>query len=150
LAVDAKLIKEDFSCDDENVFTLVRLYHRHKSSPKFQRRISYVLDSSSQLVQYAAIQYLFEGGTEVPVVLPPHGNAKHQSMPYYRTQSSTLNKLKQATGKSKVVVTEVHDEAGGSMNAMSASELPRNRRQVYNARQYSGNKQGHSSAGRPD
>ena len=27
VAVDAKLIKEDFSCDDENVFTLVRLYH---------------------------------------------------------------------------------------------------------------------------
>jgi len=46
------------------------------------------------------------------VVLPPHENAKHQSTPHHRTQSSTLNKPKQATGKPKVVVTEVHDEAG--------------------------------------
>ena len=36
VVVDAKLIKEEVSCDDENVFTLVRLYHQHKSSPKFQ------------------------------------------------------------------------------------------------------------------
>ena len=44
--VDAKLIQED----DSDMFTLVRLYHRHKHTPQFQRRISYVLDSSSQLV----------------------------------------------------------------------------------------------------
>jgi len=50
------------------------------------------------------IQHLFEGGTEVPVVLPSHGNAKHQFAPYHRTQSSSLNILKQATGKPKVVV----------------------------------------------
>ena len=47
--VDAKLMQEDDS-KHENVFTLVRLYHRHKHTPQFQRRISYVLDSSSQLV----------------------------------------------------------------------------------------------------
>ena len=82
------------------------------------------------------------------MILPPHGNAN--TTPYHRTQSSTLNKLKQATGKPKVVVTEVHDEAGGSVSAMSASELPCNCRQVYNAQQYSGNRQGHISAGGPD
>ena len=48
--VDAKLMKEEINCNNQNVFTLVHLYHRHKSTPEFQQRISYVLDSSSQLV----------------------------------------------------------------------------------------------------
>jgi len=47
-------------------------------------------------------------GTEVPVVLPPHGNTKHQFTSYHQTQSSTLNKLKQATEKPQVVVIPIH------------------------------------------
>ena len=150
VVVDAKLIKEGSDSDDENVFTLVRLYHRHKTTPEFQRRISYVLDSSSQLIKYAVIQYLFEDGVEVPVTLPPHGNAKRQTTPYHRTQKSTLSKLKHSTGKPKSVVAAVHNEAGGSLNAKSASELPRDRRQVYNARQFGGETESHGSSGRPD
>ena len=92
--VDTRLMQEDDSNHD-NVFTLVRLYHRHKHTPQFQRRISYVLDSCSQLVTYAVVQYLFDDGIEVPIVLPPHGNAKHQVTPYHRTQKSTIEKLKQ-------------------------------------------------------
>ena len=64
---------------EENLFTLIQLYHRHKATPQFQRRISYVLDSSNQVVQY-----LFE----VPVILPPYGNAKRSSTSYCRTQSN--------------------------------------------------------------
>ena len=59
---------------EENLFTLIRLYHRHKATPQFQRRISYVLDSSNQVVCYAVVQYLFEDGIEVPVILPPQKN----------------------------------------------------------------------------
>jgi len=33
VVVDDRLIKEEFSCDDENVFALVHLYHRHKQVP---------------------------------------------------------------------------------------------------------------------
>ena len=36
-------------------FTMVQVYHRHKSTPEFQRRISYVYDSSGQLVAYAVM-----------------------------------------------------------------------------------------------
>ena len=136
--VDAKLIQEDDIQEDDsnhdNIFTLVRVYHRHKHTPQFQRRISYVLDSCSQLVTYAVVQYLFDEGTEVPIVMPPHGNAKNQVNPYHRTQKSTIDKLKQRAGKPKMVVASVHDEAGGSLHAKSASELPRDRRQVYNVR----------------
>ena len=80
--------------NDENVFTLIRLYHRHKATPQFQRRISYALDSSKQVVRYAVVQYLFEDGKEIPVVLPPHGNAKKSSTSHRRTQASTLQKIK--------------------------------------------------------
>ena len=43
-----------------NHFTLVRLYHRHKATPEFQRQISYIIDSNGKTVQYAVMQYMFE------------------------------------------------------------------------------------------
>ena len=116
-----------------NHFTLVRLYHRHKATPEFQRRISYLIDSTGKTVQYVIMQYLFEGGIEVPVITPPHGNAKKDLCSYRRTQKSTLNQIKEMCGRPKNVVATLHDEAGGILKANSASELPRNRRQVYNS-----------------
>lgn len=56
--------------------------------------------------------------------------------------------MQKALGKPKSVVSSLHDEAGGSIGAGSASELPRNRRQVYNIRQMSSS--GGSSSGRCD
>ena len=123
---------DEKSTADKNHFTLVRLYHRHKGTPEFQRRISYVIDSSGKIVQFAVMQYLFENGIEIPVVIPPHGNAKKDLCRYQRTQKSTLSKIKNLSGKPKVVVSTLYDEAGGMLGASSASELPRNRRQVYN------------------
>ena len=35
-------------------------------------------------------------------------------------------------GKPKLVVSALYDEVGGMLGTSSASELPRNRRQVYN------------------
>ena len=87
-------------------------------------------------MQYTVVQYLFDDGVEVPVVLPPHGNSKGAST-YHRTQPSTLKKIKDEHGKPKAVISNIYEEAGGSTGASSASELPRNRRQVYNARQLS-------------
>ena len=114
----------------DNIFTLVRLYHHHKATR--QRRISYVLDSREQTVQYAVVQYLFENGKEVPVVVPPHGNAKKSFSSYHRTQKSTLTKMKDIAGKPKSVVSALHDAVGGTLGA--SSKLPRNRRQIYNNR----------------
>ena len=149
VVLDAKLV-EDKSTDDANVFTLVRLYHRHKSTPEFQRRISYVLDSHGQIVKLVVIQYLFDDGVEVPVILPPHGNAKKQITPYCRTQKTTLDKLKRMVGKPKWVLDTVHNKAGGSFGASSVSELPRDRRQVYNARQHGCSSGLAQASGRPD
>jgi len=69
-----------------NQFTVVRLYH--KATPEFQRRISYVIDSDGKTVQYTVVQYLFKKGVDVPVITPPHGNAKRDISSYQRTQKS--------------------------------------------------------------
>ena len=126
------LIHADPVEDETPESEIFRIYHHHKGIPEFQRRISYVLDHNGQKVQYAVVQYLFEGGNEVPVIIPPHGNAKKVS--YKCTQNSTLSRIKQIPGKPKNVVSMLHDEAGGSLGVSSASELPRNRRQIYNSK----------------
>ena len=112
----------------------MRIYHHDKGTLEFQRRISYVLDHDGQKVQYAVVQYLFEGGNEIPVIIPPHGNTKKEKASYRRTQKSTLSRIKQIPAKPKNVVSVLHDEAGGSLGASSMSELPRNHRQIYNSK----------------
>ena len=147
--MDAKLV-QDKSTNDTDVFTLVRLYHRHKSTQELQRRISYVLDSHDQIVKLVVVQYLFDAGVEVPVILPPHGNTKKQVTPYHRTQKTTLDKLKNTVEKPKWVLDAVHDAVGGSFGASSVSELPRDQRQVYNARQHGCSSRQVQACGRPD
>ena len=134
--ISATVVNKGSNSDDSDVYTLVRIYHRHKATPEFQRHICYILDATNRTVRYAVVQYLFEDGIEVPVILPPHGNSKNTTA-YRRTQPSTLKKLKEEHGKPKAVISNVYKEAGGSAGALSASELPRDRRQVYNARQHS-------------
>ena len=60
---------------------------------------------------YAVVQFLFDEGTEVPIVMPPHRNTKNQVNPHHRTQKSTIDKLKQSAGKRKMLVASVHDES---------------------------------------
>lgn len=92
-----------------------------------------MIDCDGNIVQFAVMQYLFEHGIEVPVVIPPHDNAKKDICKYQRTQKSTLSRIKGMPKKPKLIIATLHDEAGGMLGASSASELPRNRRQVYNS-----------------
>ena len=101
-------------------------------------------------MQYAVVQYLFEEGCEIPVILPPHGNAKLDMTPYRRTQKSTLSKMKDTSGKPKSVVSNLCSEKGGITGAASYSELPRNRRQVYNSKCLSASNKSSNSSGRAD
>lgn len=75
-------VNENYDSEKGDIFTLVHMYHHHKATHEFQRHISYVIDSSEQIVQYAVVQYLFDGGKEVPVVFLPHGNAKNTTTLY--------------------------------------------------------------------
>ena len=40
-----------------------------------------------QRIQFAVVQYLFEGGKEVPVVISSHGNSKDSNNAYCCTQT---------------------------------------------------------------
>jgi len=68
----------------------------------------------------------------------PHGNVRHHSDSYIRTQPSTIQKIKdkQSSGISapKTVVADITKEEGGIAECRSSSCLPRNRHQVSNAR----------------
>lgn len=141
---------ENTTTEENNQFTLVRIYHHHQSTPTFHRRISYVIDNEGKTVQYAVVQYLFEDGNEIPVVVLPHGNAKRVSSSYRRTQKSTLSQMKKTAGKPKAVVSKLFNEAGGMLGATSSSEIPRNRRQVYNIQQSSVSHSSISTSGKPD
>ena len=69
------------------------------------------------------------------MVLLPHGNAKRASTVYCRTQKSMLFRIKEVSGKPKDVVSQIHEEAGGVLEATSVSGLPRDHRQAYNNQQ---------------
>ena len=49
VVLSANLVDERQIAESDSTFTLVRIYHRHKATPEFQRWITYALDSSGQL-----------------------------------------------------------------------------------------------------
>ena len=78
------------------------------------------------------IQYLFDG-MEHPVYPSAHGNCKRKrSSPYVRTKESTVQELRRESSAQtpKAAYHTVHKEKGGIMNAVSISDLPRNRAQA--------------------
>jgi len=62
------------------------------------------------------------------------GMQKKNKSSYMRTKASTLKRLKELSDKKgpKAVYHQVYDENGGMLTANSASDLPRNRKQVVN------------------
>ena len=38
------------------------------ATPEFHRRISYIIDCNGKTLQYAVMQYMFENGTDIPVI----------------------------------------------------------------------------------
>ena len=52
-------VPEGESTNPGKEYTLVRLCHHHKSTCTFHGRISYLIDSNNQTVQYTVVQYIF-------------------------------------------------------------------------------------------
>lgn len=69
------------------------------------------------------------------MLIRPHGNAKNDR-PYRRTRESTKLLLKEELhhNSPKVAVNTVFDKRGGLLEAKSAGELPRGRRQAYDTK----------------
>ena len=58
--------------------------------------------------------------------------------------------MKKTTGKPKDVISKVFDEAGGMLGASSSSEIPQNRRQIYNIQHLSLSHGSIGTSGKPD
>ena len=125
----------------EKVYQLCRLYEQNQSTPEFHRILYFFRDGKGKALDVILLQYYFEGGKEVPVVVAPHGHSK-SSRPFFRTQKSTLDRIRDTSQelKPREVVSKLFEEAGGSVGCTSASEEPRNRKQVYNACQLTDSK----------
>ena len=122
--------------DKKKVVTICRQYGTHQATPEFKRIIATVLDHNGVVMPKAIVQYFFLGGNEVPVQTLCHGNSKVKERPYYRTQPSTLEAIKEESRNktASVAYNDVFEAAGGIDRCESISEEPRNKMQVYNAR----------------
>ena len=93
-------------------------------------------DHRGVLQPLAFVQYGFDR-KEHPIDIKPHGNNKKMSTSFKRTKPSTLKMLKkgvQENNRPLKVLREVENIQGGVMNAKSGCDLPRDRRQIYNAK----------------
>ena len=59
---------------------------------------------------------------------------KNHKEAFFRTNPSVLTRIKQYAEENpaKHVITKVQQDAGGVSNVTSVSDIPRNRKQVYN------------------
>ena len=78
---------------------------------------------------FALVVHKFDQAREHPVLVKPHGNAKHSQRIRESTKSLLQEDLKHST--SKVAVNTIFDKNGGMVAAESAGELPRGRPQAY-------------------
>ena len=82
------------------------------------------------------MQYGFDC-KEHPIDVKPHGNTTKRDTTFKRTKPSTLKLVKQGVKENKrplKVLRDVENIQGGVMRAKSGCELPRDRRQIYNAK----------------
>ena len=93
----------------------------------------YFLDPNGNKTNLALVQYVFIGSPH-PIISKPHGNSK-ETKPFLRTTPSTLDKLKicNKSETAKQAIQSVTNDVGGICNAEAVGDLPRNRKQVYNA-----------------
>ena len=140
LAEDSKIgrvqnFKREKHPNGNPLFSVKRQYSWHASSNEFCRIVTKVRDQSKEsLGRYAIIQYKVTGKAKELFSRKKHGNAKRHKEGYIRTKPSVLSKMKMYAEERapKHVITKVQSEAGGVRNAPSVSDIPRNRKQVYN------------------
>ena len=112
-----------------NHFFLTRKYHNCASSPDLKRTISYCTTPGGDILgTIALIQYNF-AKQEHAFRVKSHGNAKKNKVPYTRTQDSTKTLLRSNLAKvtPKEACQKTTRDLGGTLNAMSAGFMPRNR-----------------------
>lgn len=122
----------------ENTVLLRRTYWKHSACPDFQRRafeLSYFDGKEFKKGRFILLQYVFSGKPHA-VVAKPHGNSKTENK-FYCSKPGVLESIRDKV-KTKlapaVIYDEVFEEAGGLVNVPSLSSVPRDRKQVENAK----------------
>ena len=133
----------------DQVYQLVCVYYHHKHTPSFRRTLFYITGmyitcmvyqffhdfvSGLQNIPLTIIQYTFSDGIAIPIKMAPHGNSVSDQRPFYRTQASTLDFIKENLPDiaPKELISKSYEKAGGILNMASCSEVGRDLRQVYN------------------
>ena len=117
--------------EDADEFVVRRYYSWQSSGLK--RTIVKVFHKKAPL-RNAIIQYKFDKKHKSMPRASGHGNNKAKES-YYRTKPSVLSKIRdmgRQQKRPKEIVEDIQSEAGGAIGVNSPSEIPRDRRQVYN------------------
>ncbi len=126
-----KITKESYGFQD--TYEVLRYRYTNASANDLHKIIIIVKNQLGHTLPLVIVQYRFDG-IEHKVNIKPHGNRTHGSFPYQRTYPSQLNfmrsKVKNFRGKQ--VVRMATDEVGGTLAAVSAGQLPKDRQQAYN------------------
>ena len=126
---------------DDYTHLLKRQYGKHHATfvekgVHFQRIISTVQNKKGQRCRYAVVQYILRDGFETDIVVHPHGNTRKTKRPFFKTDPTLLEKIKEEPleSKPKRVYTQLMEDSGGPLYSTSASTEPRNVQQIYSIR----------------
>ena len=120
----------------KDIFVLKRSYWKHKTADgktSFRRSVTCV-EREGQQLPVIILHYYYENDEEIPLVMSPHKNWKYGTQAHTRTQHTTLRELAASTKTPKETFTKSWTEKGGIVEIDSFSDVPRDQRQVYNAR----------------
>ena len=121
-----------------DVFKITRRFYYNDNVNSLKKSIATAVDANQDCCGYTFVQYIFTDG-EQKVCTRPHGRAKASNpasnKPYMRTKKSTISKIKKElnTNEPRKIVHSVIEDLGGIEKVRSGSDIPRNRKQVYNA-----------------
>ncbi len=110
---------------------LLRRYYSWHQTKGIKRTVMKV-QKQGETMQYVIIQYRVSKDIVKPTCSSDTGFGRSET--YIRTKPSVLQKVKHLSHESpKVIIATLSKEAGGPIHAKSASAIPRDRRQIYNA-----------------
>ena len=125
------------NCNRHTVL-LKRSYWKHSVHPDFHRKAYEVLRHDGNDFtpgRFILLQYSFSGKPHA-ITSRPHGNSKSEKG-YSRSKPGVMESIKEkvkASAPPSQVYDGVFEEAGGLLNVCSISDVPRNRKQVENAK----------------
>lgn len=121
-------------------YHLVQNSKKNKAAPSLARSIFLLKDMRGNIVNNVCLlQYHVDSdeGRVDNVEVQKHGNSRCSNpKPFYPLKKSMLGSIKDNVTKkgSQGVYDDLREKAGGAFGASSASELPRGKQQIYNAK----------------